>query len=202
MVQIIFVNGNIGAGKETVILHIKEVLTNKGYKVKIALEPVDLWRETGMLDKLYKGEYFEFQKFAISSRVDVIYQKYQEALMEKCDFLFIETNLLIDLHVYAKTTLTVSEFNQYISCWQNEVSLLGFKISNCKNIFLDVPPEVSMSRIATRSRSEESVIKLTYLRKLYYSHLILNEDIKPVVIQNDCPIYDNQLLKKYISLLI
>ena len=65
--QVIFVNGNIGSGKETIIRHLQEVLTNRGCKVKIILEPVQLWRDSGMLQKLYNGEYFEFQKFAISS---------------------------------------------------------------------------------------------------------------------------------------
>ncbi len=196
--KVIFVNGNIGAGKETIILHMEEILSNKGYKVKIALEPVQIWRETGILEQLYKGEYFTFQKFAILSRVDVIYQKYQEALVEKCDFLLIETNPLVDLNVYAKTTLTANEFGQYISYWQSKVSILRFS-TDC-NVFLDVSPEVSMARIATRARSEESKIQLSYLRKLYYAHLILNENIKPIILKNDCAVYDNAEIHRFINI--
>lgn len=199
--KIIFVNGNIGAGKETIILHMQEVLSNKEFKVKIALEPVALWRESGMLDRLYKGEYFTFQKYAISTRVNEIYQKYQEALMEKCDILIIETNPLIDLNVYAKMNLSDVEYLQYMHHWQHEISLLRFNIYNHRNIFLDVPPEVSKDRIATRARGEEFGIQESYLRKLYYAHLILNEDIKPIVIKNDCAVYDNRELKDCIDCL-
>ena len=201
--RIIFVNGNIGAGKETIILHIQEVLSNHGYGVKVALEPVSLWRESGMLDRLYGGEYLEFQMYAITTRINEIYVKHQEALMEGSDFLLVETNPLVDLNVYAKTNLTEMEFLEYKLHWNREVRLLKFNIAGCINLFLSVPPEVSASRITTRARNEESAIELSYLRKLYYSHLIHNENVKPlVVIYNNCAVYDNFQLKAFIDCLL
>ena len=56
-----------------------------------------------MLDKLYKGEYNEFQKFAIKSHVYVMNKKYKEAFYEQWDFVFIETDPLVDIHVYSRT---------------------------------------------------------------------------------------------------
>ena len=165
--HVTFVNGLIGAGKETIIRYFQEVLTNKGYKVKIILEPVELWRKSGMLERLYKGEYFEFQKFAISSRIDIM-------KFEEYDFVFIETNPLVDLNVYAKTTLTDEEFEQYTKHWENEMKRLPFNIEKCSNLFINVEPELSLKRIGTRSRNEESKITLDYLQKLDHAHLRLN----------------------------
>jgi deoxyadenosine/deoxycytidine kinase len=196
--QVIFVNGNIGSGKETIIRHLQEVLTNRGCKVNIILEPVQLWRDSGMLQKLYNGEYFEFKKFAISSRVDIILEKYQEAV--NCNYVFIETNLLIDLHVYAQTTLTVKEYHDYFQCWCKEVNRLPTELKNvCHNLFINVAPEICFQRIDTRSRNEESKIKIDYLQKLECAHFNLNRCILPFVVNNYSNIHDNKELKKYID---
>ena len=69
-IKVIFISGNIGSGKETMLRYLDESLTNRGIKVKTILEPVELWRESGMLRRLYNGEYLEFQKYAITSRID------------------------------------------------------------------------------------------------------------------------------------
>ena len=36
-IKFVFVNANIGSGKETIIQYLRELLTNRGYKVKIIL---------------------------------------------------------------------------------------------------------------------------------------------------------------------
>ena len=47
--RVIFINGNIGSGKETILRYLQEVLTNRNIKVKTILEPVELWRESDFL---------------------------------------------------------------------------------------------------------------------------------------------------------
>jgi deoxyadenosine/deoxycytidine kinase len=197
--KVIFVNGNIGAGKETVMNFLQEVLTNKGHKVKLILEPVQLWRDTGMLDRLYKGEYLAFQKFAIRSRVDAINEQYKEALQEDCEFVFIETHPLIDLYVFAKTTLTKKQFCEYEESWLNEVARLMVDWSSCINLFIYVEPEHCLKRIMTRARNEESEIKLDYLQELHDRHLELHQGyLATHVIGNHSYIYENKELTKFI----
>ena len=103
--QKVFINGNIGSGKETILRYLQEVLTNRNIKVKTILEPVELWRESGFLKRLYNGEYLEFQKYAISTRIDTINTKYQEAIDENCQLILIETNPFVDFHVYSRIVL-------------------------------------------------------------------------------------------------
>ena len=88
----VFINGNIGSGKENILRYLQEVLTNHNIKVKTILEPVEFWRESSFLKRLYNGEYLEFQKYAISTRIDTINTKYQEAIDENCQLVLIETN--------------------------------------------------------------------------------------------------------------
>ena len=99
-IKVIFISGNIGSGKETMLRYLDESLTNRGIKVKTILEPVELWRESGMLRRLYNGEYLEFQKYAITSRIDTMNAKYQEAINENCKLVLVETNPFVDLYMF------------------------------------------------------------------------------------------------------
>ena len=168
------------------------MLTNKGYKVKIILKPVKLWRESGMLNKFYKGDVYEFQTYAITSPVDIINKEYQDAIDKQFDFIFIETNPLVDLHVYSRSVL--SEIYRYFEHWKKETSRLLFDITKFKNLFISVKPELCFNRIKKRDRIEEKTVGLIYLQKLDYEYQILNQVIKPRVISNDGNIYDSDEL--------
>ena len=192
----VFISGNIGSGKETVLRYLQEVLTNRNIKVKTILEPVELWRESGFLKRLYNGEYLEFQKYAISTRVDTINAKYQEAIDENCQLVLIETNPFVDFHVYSRTVL--ENIYEYFEHWKTETQRLLFDFKKCDNLFIDVPPEVCLRRIEKRGRSEEKTVSLTYLQNLYYEHQILNQMINPHVISNDGNIYDNNELHDFV----
>ena len=188
----VFISGNIGSGKETILRYLQEVLTNRNIKVKTILEPVELWRESGFLKRLYNGEYLEFQKYAISTRIDTMNAKYQEAIDENCQLLLIETNPFVDFHVYSRIVL--ENIYEYFEHWKTETQRLLFDFKKCDNLFIDVPPEVCLRRIEKRGRSEEKTVSLTYLQNLYYEHQILNQMINPHVISNDGNIYDNNEL--------
>ena len=177
--------------------YLDESLTNRGIKVKTILEPVELWRESGMLRRLYNGEYLEFQKYAITSRIDAMNLKYQEAINENCKLVLVETNPFVDLYVYSRTTL--QNIYEYFEHWKNETQRLSFDFKKCDNLFIDVSPEVCLKRIEKRGRSEEKTVSLVYLQKLYYEHQMLNQVINPRVIHNDRYIYDNDELETQVE---
>ena len=196
-IKVIFISGNIGAGKETMLQYLDESLTNGGIKVKTILEPGELWRESGMLRRLCNGEYLEFQKYAITSRIDAMNLKYQEAINENCKLVLVETNPFVDLYVYSRTTL--QNIYEYFEHWKNETQRLSFDFKKCDNLFIDVSPEVCLKRIEKRGRSEEKTVSLVYLQKLYYEHQMLNQVINPRVIHNDRYIYDNDELETQVE---
>ena len=191
-IKVIFINGNIGSGKETTLKYLEESLTNRGIKVKTILEPVELWRESGMLQRLYNGAFLEFQKYAITTRIDTINAKYQEAINESCKLVLVETNPFVDLYVYSRTTIL--DIYEYFEHWKIESQRLSFDFKKCDNLFIDVSPEVCLKRIEKRGRSEEKTVSLVYLQKLYYEHQMLNQVLNPRVIHNDRYIYDNDEL--------
>ena len=198
-IKVIFINGNIGSGKETTLKYLEESLTNRGIKVKTILEPVELWRESGMLRRLYDGDYLKFQKYAITTRIDTINAKYQEAINESCKLVLVETNPFVDLHVYSRTTLL--DIYEYFEHWKIETQRLLFDFKKCDNLFIDVSPEVCLKRIEKRGRSEEKTVSLVYLQKLYYEHQMLNQVLTPTVIHNDRNLYDNDELLSYMQFL-
>ena len=154
--RVIFISGNISSGKETILRYFQEVLTKCNIKVKAILEPVELWRESGFLKRLYNGEYLEFQKYAISTRIDTIIAKYQEAIDENCQLVLIETNPFVDFHVYSRIVL--QNIYEYFEHWKTETQRLLFDFKKCDNLFIDVPPEVCIRRIEKRGRSEEKLL--------------------------------------------
>ena len=64
-IKVIFISGNIGSGKETILRYLHESLTNRNIKVKTILEPVELWRESGMLKRLYKVNTWSFKSMLL-----------------------------------------------------------------------------------------------------------------------------------------
>ena len=60
------IDGNIGAGKTTLVNLLETHFNAQGIKTKAILEPVDIWRETGALQYFYgdiPGRAYEFQTF-------------------------------------------------------------------------------------------------------------------------------------------
>ena len=143
--------------------------------------------------RLYNGFYLEFQKYAISTRIDTINQKYQEAINEECNVVLVETNPYVDINVYSRSVL--QDIYEYFEHWKSETQRLLFDLKKCENVFIDVPPEVCLKRIKKRGRNEEQTVSLVYLQNLDNEHRILNEMIKPYVLRNDCNVYDNEELE-------
>ena len=107
-----------------------------------------------MLRRLYNGEYLEFQKYAITSRIDTMNAKYQEAINENCKLVLIETNPFCRLTRFILEQLCKTFMNT-LKIGKNETQRLLFDFKKCDNLFIDVSPEVCLKRIEKRGRSEE-----------------------------------------------
>ena len=75
--KIIFVEGNIGAGKTTFLKNINIPQLN----IQKIFEPVSEWIQSGMLDKFYKNpdKYaYEFQLYCLKTRFELFKKILQE----------------------------------------------------------------------------------------------------------------------------
>jgi len=154
------IEGNIGAGKSTVIEKLRP-------KYKCSLEPVKECREKGgnMLAKLYEDP----KKFAF------IFQLNALLAVAKCkyvDFSLQERSIYSAFKVFTKTLYENGNLNQY------EFEVLKeyyeyFKSQNDKPafiIYLRLPPKMAYDRLVKRNRSEEINIGLDYIVQIHENY--------------------------------
>lgn len=179
---IISLEGNIGAGKTTILEKLSQNLSSKEKSQQsqwvFLREPVHIWdtirdaKDQTMLSKFYKdpSKYcFAFQIMAYTTRL----QELRRILKENphCKGVICERSLDADKHIFAKMlhddgTMEDILFDIYKRLFaenQNEFSLDGI-------IYLDVDPNICRSRISKRSRDGESDISIDYLNKCHQYH--------------------------------
>ena len=98
--KIIFVEGNIGAGKTTFLKKIEDLKINN---FQIIYEPVDEWIKSGMLGKFYSDpdKYaFEFQEYCLKTRYSLF-----NKINKSSEYVFIERSPFCDRFVFAEVCL-------------------------------------------------------------------------------------------------
>jgi deoxyadenosine/deoxycytidine kinase len=199
---IISLEGNIGAGKSTVLNHLKNNLHAAGSrKIVYVDEPLQQWEsitskngET-MLELFYKDSTkyaFSFQMMAYISRLanlQEVVKKYPNHI------IMMERSLMTDYHVFAKMlyesgNLLTEEYEIY-KRWFNHFNTVHIDAI----IYLRCEPEVSWERCKQRNRSGET-ISLDYMTKVHEKHetWINNNELRPLlVIDNETTEIDDVL---------
>jgi deoxyadenosine/deoxycytidine kinase len=165
MKRIISIEGEIGSGKSTLLELLKAQVENLGYKVCIIPEPVDKWRESGALRRLYadpKHEAYPFQTFAYVTRIRAC----QEAVARcpDADFYFLERTIYTDRYVFMETlkvNMDPDIMKMYDAWWDLHSQLLPFDLSKASFIYLKPDISVCMERVLKRAREEEIGVATT-----------------------------------------
>jgi deoxyadenosine/deoxycytidine kinase len=170
---IIAVEGNIGAGKSTIIDTLGKQLEGNN-EVMLLKEPVEIWesiKETttgeNILEKFYKdsAKYaFSFQVMAYVTRLSMIRDTIRNH--PECKVIICERSLDADRNIFAKMLyddgliedihyqIYLRFYNEYVKDYQVD----GI-------VYIDADAEVCYDRIKTRSRDGESGISIEYLQK-------------------------------------
>lgn len=192
-VQIISIEGNIGAGKSTILEHLKETYADNE-EVAFVDEPVDIWGticdNTGedILTKFYKNptQYaFTFQVMAFSTRV----HKLREALSEKpnAKIMICERSLDADSNIFAQMlfddghmeSIEHTIYKRYYDIYKNDFKHSGI-------VFINANPEKCFERIQKRNRNGENNIAFDYIKKCHKYHIKwLNGDIEQKLLNID-----------------
>lgn len=168
---LISVEGNIGAGKTTIIEQMQKRLASD--KVVFLREPVDLWETIkdsdgeGILVKFYKdpAKYaFAFQVMAYATRLSLIRDMVRNH--PECEMIVCERSLDADKNIFAKMLhndgmideVCFQIYNKFYSEYAEDFKLQGI-------IYIDADPDVCSERIKKRARDGESSIGLDYLEK-------------------------------------
>jgi deoxyadenosine/deoxycytidine kinase len=192
---IIAVEGNIGAGKSTIIDTLgKQLEGNK--EVILLKEPVEIWesiKETttgeNILEKFYKdsAKYaFSFQVMAYVTRLSMIRDTIRNH--PECKVIICERSLDADRNIFAKMLyddgliedihyqIYLRFYNEYVKEYQVD----GI-------VYIDADAEVCHNRIKTRSRDGESGISVEYLQKCkrYYDEWLQTLKMKIDILHID-----------------
>ena len=156
--QIIVLVGGIANGKSELAVSMAVTLRQRGHRVCVALEPVDLWRRTGVLEAFYADipRYaYAFQTFVTVTRVDAIL-----AALADCpdpDFLILDGAPPSDSVFMAMLAGDLSPVERRMyDVWRDGwARLLPFDLASATALYLRTSMDESMRRLAARGRAEE-----------------------------------------------
>ena len=180
--RLVSLEGNIGAGKSTLIRKLQEKYA-KSKNILFLPEPVAFWQtfvdsktKKNILDLFYenpKKYAFSFQMLAFQSRYELLRTTIENIRKEELDIdtIVMERSLDADYHIFAKTMFengTLEETEWEIYRFVTRERLAEFGVSGI--IWLDVPAEECYSRVQERGREEEGGLTLDYLRGCEEAH--------------------------------
>lgn len=171
---IISLEGNIGVGKSTLMGVLEKEFSDIA---DFVYEPVDEWlnildenEEKNLLDIFYEDKKrwaYTFQNVAYITRMKRILDTTKNVVI-------MDRSLDGDYNTFTKMLreegcLNDIEWQSYLMWYNLYRDYIGKNIKK-SYVYLKCSPEVAISRIAKRNRSEEKSISIDYINKLHDSH--------------------------------
>jgi len=172
--KLLIVEGNIGAGKSTILKILGGVLN-----VSIIPEPTEKWQNVkdghNVLDLFYKDTKrwaYTFQSYAFLTRLNALFEEQKKASSPEQIFI-LERSVYCDRFCFAKNCfeaglMTALEWHIYKEWFAWLVQ--NFAPRPHGFIYLRTDPTVAHARTSRRHRQEEDGIKLDYLQALHDKH--------------------------------
>lgn len=190
--MIIYLEGNIGSGKSTLIEFLQSYIETKNLDADVILEPVDEWlvtqdsQGTNILQHYYQDQKkfgFAFQINALLSRVKKVEEKIKAS---KKSIHFIERSIYTDKNVFLECNFQNGNINhmEYVIYHQwFDWILDNFKHQPDGIVYLNTNPTICEQRINQRNRNGEEGIPLEYLMTLdkYHHNWLQKEKHIPVI---------------------
>lgn len=177
--RLISLEGNIGAGKSTMIEHMKSVFQDRE-DIVFLQEPVDLWESVTQDDKnmiqLFYDDprkyAFAFQVLAFTSRLRLIREEIKKAnSIGTVKTIVMERSLEADKEIFAKMLYDEGKME---SCEYQIYQMMSYDgLRECSVdgiIWLTTEADECARRIRTRSRDGEEGISLRYLEQCEIYH--------------------------------
>lgn len=171
---IITIDGNIGAGKSSIMSYI-----NMKYGVNTDTEPIHIWQP--FLDDMYCNK----QNASFNMQVRVWFDRCLIDLPVKNKVVLMERSPYFQRNVFIPTNVENGSITdiQY-SMLQDMYNKTDTIWSPTQYIYLHSEPDKCIERIAKRARKSENAITEQYLRRLHE----LNEDTYSKGLADDKPI--------------
>jgi len=197
MVLLISIEGNIAAGKSTLVKNLSDKLSAElNYPFVLLQEPVDIWEaikdkdgET-IIEKFYKDQQkyaFSFQMMAYISRLQIL----KDTIRKHPNSIIIcERSIWSDRNIFAKMLADEGKIEDInLTIYQHWFDNLSKEFTHDGVIYLKTSPAVCEKRIKIRNRKGED-IPLAYLERCDQYHRKWLGDINNVdilVLSGDDP---------------
>ena len=181
--RVIAIEGNIGAGKSTVMAHLKARFANREDVVFID-EPVDEWRAHGFLKRMYEDADVKpaFQHMVLMSLAGDLLKAL--AAEPKPKYIITERSPWGNYHVFGKANLEGDDFKMYEFTWKRVMGGLPAQLQK-RFLWLKVgytvgDMELLQERMKKRKRDEEVAgVDDSYLATLECAHAEWLEPLDP-----------------------
>ena len=173
--KLIFIEGNIGAGKTSLLKALGE---HFGEKVRIVEEPVKVWEESGLLAECYDGTVSRatFQYVALATKTAELAEALRETPPEK--LIIAERSPFSDAAVFAKAFLE-EEVEQRAYGVAHDAAMRTLGPLDCGFLFLEGASTATLAeRIRMRNRNGEASIDAGLLAKLETLHAELKQTLQ------------------------
>lgn len=164
----------IGGGKTTLLDSLKSYWESQGLSVVTVPEPVELWKEIGILDAFYenpKENAYKFQTFTYITRVEALQNAYKGN--PNADIYILERSVYSDRYFFVDmlikdgtmTELEAKLYEKWWKLWKCVVPLFPSKF-----IYLKPSIDECMLRLKKRNRKCEEGIPRDYQLRLQERH--------------------------------
>ena len=173
--KLIFLEGNIGAGKTSLLKALGE---HFGDRVRIVEEPVDLWEDSGLLEDCYDGlvSRATFQYVALATKTAALAEALRETPPDK--LIIAERSPFSDAAVFAKAFLE-EEVEQRAYGVAHDAAMRTLGPLDCGFLFLEGASTATLTeRIRKRNRNGEASIDACLLAQLETLHAELKQTLQ------------------------
>lgn len=179
---VIVVDGEIAAGKSTLLTETVKLLKQDKPSLEVVQipEPVDVWKETGILASFYRDPKrfaYTFQTFVYVTRIEQVQRYFEQN--PNADVYLLERSIFTDAYMFVLTLLKDNVMTQeegilYVRWWHRWGALMPFR----PDAFFYHKPTLDecMRRFVERARLGENFDKLDtdgtakYQQKLRLAH--------------------------------
>ena len=200
--RVIFLEGNIGAGKTSLLTMLG---AHFGDKVRIVEEPVHVWEESGLLAECYDGIVSRaiFQHVALATKTAALAEALRETPEER--LIIAERSPFSDAAVFAKAFLD-EEVEQRAYGVTHDAAMRTLGPLDCGFVFLEGASAAMLAeRIRTRNRNGEHSIDTSLLTNLETLHTDLQQTLQASgrpVLGLDCSANPEEVFSRAVAFIL
>jgi NADH dehydrogenase (ubiquinone) 1 alpha subcomplex subunit 10 len=170
---VVYVEGNVGAGKSESMAAMKDYLKKKGYSVMLFVEETETWEHEHLLQDLYAQPHSKVAKRAFEALGPLRQYIERAHFIDKCgseyDFVIMERHPTTTLEVFGAD-------NAVRALFKTVHASSPFMAPPQTTIYVKASPSNCLERIIKRGRECERSIDLAFIKSLDTKHGIMMLD--------------------------